>query len=73
MVQGKKKNHKWKRVITTRMDDGQYNRMEKNTNMMKDSHFQKACENFNVQPTRRQASKWNRKIGLAYKSENNMI
>ena len=32
-----------------------------------DKQFQHACEKANVSPTKRQASKYRRKVGLAYR------
>ena len=32
-----------------------------------DAEFRRACEKVGIPPTKRQASKWRRKVGLAYK------
>ena len=32
------------------------------------NEFRVACENANIQPTKRQASKWRRKMGKAYRN-----
>jgi len=33
-----------------------------------DKVFREACEKADIKPTRRQASKWRRKVGLAWKA-----
>lgn len=38
-----------------------------NREFTKDENFIKCCEMANVKPTKRQASKYRRKMGLAYK------
>jgi len=35
-----------------------------------DTGFQEACEKAGIKPTTRQAAKWRRKEGLAYKAKN---
>ena len=60
-----KKNHQWKRVVST--PDITAERREKNKNTKESRIFQQACESVGIEPTKRQASKWNNKKGLAYK------
>lgn len=38
-----------------------------NKEFTKDKHFRKCCERMDVLPTARQASKFRRKMGLAFK------
>ena len=44
-----------------------------NTQFAKDNEeFKSACASVNLEPTPRQASKWRRKVGKAYKTKNNI-
>lgn len=45
-------------------------RQEANTQVLKSGKFKGACDRAGIEPTRRQASKWNRKKGLAYQHRN---
>jgi hypothetical protein len=57
----------WKRVHGPNIQPGHDERAKKNEARMNDPAFKKACEKADVQPTRRQASKWNHRQGKAYK------
>jgi hypothetical protein len=62
----RKRNHQWERVKRTSMDGRQAFRTKRNDAVFKSDRFKKICENLNIEPTRRQASKYARKRGLAY-------
>lgn len=57
----------WERIHGSDIQPGHAERSIKNENRMKDDAFRKACERAEIEPTRRQASKWNNKKGKAYK------
>lgn len=57
---------KWTRVFGPDLYDTT-GRMDANTNRMTDKLFKRTCNDAGVEPTRRQASKWNNKKGKAYK------
>jgi hypothetical protein len=41
-------------------------RADANKTTLESGNFKKACERAGVEPTKRQASRWNRKCGAAY-------
>ena len=57
----------WERVHGPDVQPGHAERAIRNENRMKDDAFRKACEKAEIEPTRRQASKWNHRQGKAYK------
>jgi hypothetical protein len=58
----------WERIYNVPdVQPGHAERALKNEARMQDPTFRKACEDAGVEPTRRQASKWNHKQGKAYK------
>ena len=61
------KDYKWERVRGTAMPEGQKKRQDRNRNVMESPTFEEACEVVDIKPTKRQASKWNNKKGLAFK------
>ncbi|MFW6242763.1 MAG: hypothetical protein ACOC2W_01255 [bacterium] len=58
---------KWKRVLGPDLDQQKFEREKKNKNIMSNETFLKACEMLGIEPTKRQASKYNNKKGSAYK------
>lgn len=70
MNKTKKKNgEQWERVGGEDLHAFNKDRANKNESIMKNDIFIKSCENVNLAVTKRQASKWNNKKGLAYKSQ----
>lgn len=57
----------WKRVSGPDLDEGRAEREKENQRILKNETFQKACEKAEVEPSKRQASKFKNKKGLAYK------
>jgi hypothetical protein len=57
----------WKRVTGPDLQPGHAKRAKINEDRMNSPQFRNACEQADVSPTRRQASKWNHKQGKAYK------
>lgn len=62
----KKLNHQWVRVSGPNLDQGNELRNKKNVSRLADPKFIDACKRINIEPTKRQASKWNNKKGIAY-------
>ena len=56
----------WERVIKTEMPESLVNKINANKSTITNDIFVKSCEAVNIKPTKRQASKWNNKKGLAY-------
>jgi len=56
----------WDRVTGPDLDPGNKKRAERNSATMKNLMFLDACLRASIEPTKRQASKWNRKKGKAY-------
>lgn len=65
-MKGKKLNHKWERVTGENLQPQHAERGNKNSKTLKSPNFLKCCELVGINPTRRQASKFNNKRGLAY-------
>jgi len=65
---GKRKvNVMWDRVSGKDLDPKNAIRAERNKNTMRDETFLDACKAVNVEPTKRQSSKYNNKKGMAYR------
>jgi hypothetical protein len=63
----KKRDHQWERVRRTPVPKAELARRNKNDSTLKSGAFKDACLRVGlVPPTRRQASKWNRKTGRAW-------
>lgn len=69
----KKENHKWQRVVGTPPTADNQKRFENNKNILKDKLFLDMCTNLNIEPTKRQASKYNNKKGIVYKTINHIV
>lgn len=65
-----KKNTQWTRVTGPNLSPESLERGKKNEDTMKSSHFKESCEKAGIPATRRQASKFRRKLGLAYRHHN---
>lgn len=67
----KKRYHKWNRVISfgENLDDDNKLRHNRNEMIFNSALFKKACELAHIEPTKRQASKWNNGKGIARKYE----
>jgi hypothetical protein len=59
--------HEWERVTGPDLDSGKRKRYLENNAILKDEVFIEACKWAGIKPTRRQASKWKTKKGIAYK------
>jgi len=57
----------WDRVQKTPVPKEELARRNRNTAILTNALFLQACESVGTEPTKRQASKWNNKKGLAYK------
>ena len=67
---GKRKEyHNWPRVFGPDLDRGKKERARRNLETMKNKAFIEACKLVDIEPTRRQAGKWNNKKGKAYESK----
>ncbi len=63
----KKAGQQWDRVSGEDLHGFNVGRANKNKSIMTNDIFIQACKKVNLMPTKRQASKWNNKKGLAYK------
>jgi len=61
-----KLRHSWRRVFGPDLDPTNKPKAAKNKAVLQSEVFITACERAKIDPTKRQASKWNRKTGLAY-------
>jgi len=66
------KSGMWDRVSGPDTDFTKKDRTEANKKTKENKHFIDACSDAGVDPTKRQASKWNHKKGKAYKIKNNI-
>lgn len=57
----------WERVQKTPVPKEELARRNRNMATLINALFLQACESVGVEPTQRQASKWNNEKGLAYK------
>jgi len=64
-----KYNHQWDRVVGTPMLPWQKKRQENNKAVFNSEWFKKACDALNIEPTTRQARKFNNKKGLVYSNK----
>ena len=66
-----KKNYgnQWERVKGDDLHAFNKDKAKKNKSTMNNKIFKESCEYINLEITKRQASKWNNKKGLAYKSQ----
>jgi len=71
-MESKFKNGLWDRVTGPNTDVTNKDRAETNKKTKENKHFIDACSEAGVDPTTRQASKWNHKKGKAYKTKNNI-
>jgi len=62
-----KANIKWERVHGPDLDPNNGIRAAVNQKILKSEIFIDACKRANIIATKRQASKWNKKRGLAFK------
>ena len=60
----------WDRVHGPNLQPYHKERYEAAKNRMKSDEFKSACANAGIEPTRRQARKWNMRKGAAYKHSN---
>ena len=65
------RDYKWERVRGTEMPAEQKKRQDANKGLMVDAMFVDSCKLANVEPTKRQASKYNNKKGIVYKITHN--
>jgi len=63
----KKFNHQWDRVKKTDLSENETKRQSANKSILTNDVFLNACKLCNINPTSRQASKWNNKKGKAFK------
>jgi len=66
------KNGIWQRVCGPDADPFNKDRAKANQATKINPAFQAACSEAGVEPTKRQASKWNHKKGAAYKTKNHI-
>lgn len=59
-------NRAWERVTGPDLDQGKAKRADANKSVLGSGNFKSACSAMNIEPTKRQASKWNNGKGLAY-------
>jgi len=64
---GKKQNHQWERVIGTAIDREELKRKKRNAAILESQPFLDACNELQIEATRRQASKWARGKGIAFR------
>ena len=64
-----KLNWQWDRVRATPPTKDNQLRRKRNKATLKNKLFLTICKNLNIKPTTRQASKWNNKKGLAYRTQ----
>lgn len=64
---------KWKRVSGPDLDVNKKDREKKNKSVFESKGFKKMCEIAEFTPTKRQASKYRRKMGLVYKKGKNLL
>lgn len=69
----KKENYQWERVVGTPPTTDNQKRFENNQKVLKNKLFLDTCSNLNIEPTKRQASKYNNKKGIVYKTINHII
>jgi hypothetical protein len=62
----KKINHQWARVSGPDIQPEHRERMKQNNSIMENEAFKKSCAAAEIEPTRRQASKFKRGKGRAY-------
>jgi len=60
--------HEWERVTGNDLDPGNRKRYLENNGILRDKVFVEACKQAGIEPTRRQASKWKRKKGIAHEN-----
>lgn len=61
-----KGNLSWIRVSGPDLDPQKIEREKENQKVLNKDTFKQACESVGIEPTKRQASKFKRKKGLAY-------
>lgn len=62
----RKEYHQWERVYGPDLDPNNKIRAAANRATMESKVFKSACAVVGIEPTKRQASKWNKKSGLAW-------
>jgi len=65
--------HQWERVQRTPIPDGERRRQEANKARLNSEEFQRFCLFADVEPTTRQASKFNNRKGAAYRLSKGLI
>ena len=65
-MKGKKKNVEWQRVHGPDLDKNKATRTKGNKSVLENDVFKKACEAVGITPSKRQASKFRHKKGLAF-------
>ena len=68
-----KNGQQWERVTGANLNTDNVLRAVKNIKTLASTSFKRACDNVGIEPTKRQASKWNNRKGLAYKTWNNIV
>jgi len=63
-----KNRQQWGRVTGVDLKPSKVKRQQANEATLRSKTFTDACEEVGIEPTTRQASKWNLKRGLAYKT-----
>lgn len=67
MTASKRQYHEWVRVHGPDLRPEYAEDAKKNKQVLESDHFKEVCELAGTNPTKRQASKYRRKKGLAYK------
>lgn len=67
------KNTMWTRVKRTPVPEKELKARETNQNVLNSQQFKTLCSILSIQPTKRQASKFNNNKGLVYKNRNRRI
>ena len=68
-----KVNHDWIRVYGPDLDPDRLEREKANKNIYESEDFQELCKKANIDPNKRQASKYRRKRGLVYKVSKGLV
>jgi len=69
MAKSKKKNVSWQRVHGPDLDKNKKDRENANKQTLENDFFKEMCSNAGVEPTKRQASKYRRNRGIAYRQK----
>ena len=66
MTASKKQHHEWPRVHGPNLEPRHYELAKENQKIVRSEHFQEVCEAAGIKATKRQASKYRHKRGMAY-------